>query len=150
MQVRQATLASNAAVPRRMSQQQSTWPPSRPPLLLLLQNRQAADAAQRPPFKRWVDEEIIERQFREKQEALAKEVRGGVGLGVSWLTAVARRHRGLDQQVSRKAGPTCRASEQGGLKPSPPNLPFAPSFSAPTAGGGAQGGCRCRCGPLPS
>ncbi|KAI7839562.1 hypothetical protein COHA_006689 [Chlorella ohadii] len=38
-----------------------------------VQNRQAADAAQRPPFKRWVDEEIIERQFREKQEALAKE-----------------------------------------------------------------------------
>ena len=47
----------------------------------LLQNRQAEDAAQRPPFKRWVDEEVIERQFREKQEALAKEVGawGGVG-----------------------------------------------------------------------
>ncbi len=45
------------------------------------QNRQAADAAQRPPFKRWVDEDIIERQFREKQEALAKEV----GLGGRWF-----------------------------------------------------------------
>lgn len=29
-----------------------------------LQNRQAEDAAQRPPFKRWVAEEIIERQFQ--------------------------------------------------------------------------------------
>lgn len=48
--------------------------PRRPPCP---QNRQAADAAQRPPFKRWVDEEIIERQFREKQEALAKEVGPG-------------------------------------------------------------------------
>lgn len=29
-----------------------------------LQNRQAEDAKQRPPFKRWVAEEIIERQFQ--------------------------------------------------------------------------------------
>ncbi|EFN54646.1 hypothetical protein CHLNCDRAFT_135206 [Chlorella variabilis] len=38
-----------------------------------VQNRQAEDAAQRPPFKRWVAEEIIERQFQEKQAALAAE-----------------------------------------------------------------------------
>lgn len=71
---------------------QSTSPPSCPPLLLLPQNRQAADAAQRPPFKRWVDEEIIERQFREKQEALVKEVRGGS----QWHCAIG----GWDWQVS--------------------------------------------------
>lgn len=44
-------------------------PPSRPSLAPLpglpcLQNRQEEDAAQRPPFKRWVAEEIIERQFQ--------------------------------------------------------------------------------------
>ncbi|KAI3423837.1 hypothetical protein D9Q98_009673 [Chlorella vulgaris] len=38
-----------------------------------VQNRQAEDAAQRPPFKRWVAEEIIERQFQEKQAALDAE-----------------------------------------------------------------------------
>lgn len=38
-----------------------------------VQNRQAEDAKQRPPFKRWVAEEIIERQFQEKQAALAAE-----------------------------------------------------------------------------
>lgn len=35
-----------------------------------------------------MDEEIIERQFREKQEALAKEVRSGVGFGVGWFVVV--------------------------------------------------------------
>lgn len=34
------------------------------PLHLMLQNRQAEDAKQRPPFKRWVAEEIIEKQFQ--------------------------------------------------------------------------------------
>ncbi|KAL4421469.1 hypothetical protein ABPG75_010760 [Micractinium tetrahymenae] len=38
-----------------------------------VQNRQAEDAKQRPPFKRWVAEEIIEKQFQEKQAALAAE-----------------------------------------------------------------------------
>lgn len=38
-----------------------------------VQNRQAEDAKQRPPFKRWVAEEIIEKQFQEKQAALVAE-----------------------------------------------------------------------------
>ncbi|KAL4432214.1 hypothetical protein ABPG77_005976 [Micractinium sp. CCAP 211/92] len=38
-----------------------------------VQNRQAEDAKQRPPFKRWVAEEIIEKQFQEKQAMLAAE-----------------------------------------------------------------------------
>ena len=66
-------------------------PPPPPPQV---QNQQAEDAAQRQPFKRWVDEEVIERQFREKQEALAKEVgpeawETVLGLGLAGATAAA-------------------------------------------------------------
>ncbi|GAB4822704.1 hypothetical protein N2152v2_009750 [Parachlorella kessleri] len=38
-----------------------------------VQARQVEDAKQRPPVKRWVDPAIIERQFQEKQAALAED-----------------------------------------------------------------------------
>lgn len=42
----------------------AAWKPTCWPAHPVLQNRQAEDAKQRPPFKRWVAEEVIERQFQ--------------------------------------------------------------------------------------